>query len=263
MRIGASTGCFYPELTEKSLTTLGELGVKTVEVFTNSFGEISPAFVKQLNEIKDHYGMEIISFHPFMSFAEGFFLFSEYERRYEESLEMCKPFFEAAANLGAKYYVLHGAKKGCPISREVYIHRFYRFCEIAKQYGVQVAHENVVHYESESVEFMRSLQAALGDDFKMVLDLKQARRAEVDPFDFINAVGENIAHVHVSDCTAQSKCAPINAQGLFDFDRLFGELKQKGYDGKFIVELYRQSYGDKIEIAHSIANLDEILRDVK
>lgn len=263
MRIGASTGCFYPELTEKSLTNLGELGVKTAEVFTNSFGEISPAFVKQLNDIKNSYGMEIISFHPFMSFAEGFFLFSEHERRYEESLDMYKPFFEAAANLGAKYYVLHGAKKGCPISREMYIHRYSKFCETAKQYGVQVAHENVVYYESESVEFMKSLQAALGDDFKMVLDLKQARRADVDPFDFISAVGENIAHVHVSDCTAESLCAPINENGLFDFTRLFNELEQKGYDGKFIVELYSQSYTDKIQIAQSIAHLDVILNGLK
>lgn len=262
MRVGASTGCFYPQETEKSLIQIGELGVKVTEIFPNAFSELQPKFLKEINAIKNHYGIDIVSFHPFMSFAEGFWIFTEYERRYRDSLDMYKQFFEATASIGAKFYVLHGAKIPCLISDEVYIERYQEFCEVAKPFGVQVAHENVVLFKGESVEFLNKIKAQMGDDFKMVLDTKQARRSNIDVYDFVESFGENIVHAHISDYSDTSLCTAASDKGLFDFKKFFEVMKSKGYEGKYLLELYRQSFGEDKEITRSVQYLAEILNQV-
>lgn len=262
MRIGASTGCFYPKSTEKSLIQIGELGVKTTEIFPNAFSELQPEFLKEINQIKDHYGIDIVSFHPFMSFAEGFFIFTEYERRYKDSLEMYKPFFNATAQIGAKFFVLHGAKQPCLISDEVYIERYREFSEVAKTFGVQVAHENVVLFKGESIEFLKKIKADLGADFKMVLDTKQARRTKIDVYDFVDEFSENIAHIHISDYSKTSLCTAASEKGLFDFEKFFTTMKNKGYAGKYILELYRHSFDKDIEITKSVQYLSDILNKI-
>ena len=247
MRIGMSSSCFYPEETELSLRRVGEAGAKTAEIFFNSPGELRGDLLREMCAIRDHYGMEIVSVHPFMSFAEGFWLFSEYERRFRDSLDFYPRFFEAAEALGAHLFVLHGAKY-LKIGADCYAERLALLNEKAKPFGVQVAHENVVHYVGEDPAFMREMQTRLGRDFAMVLDLKQAYRAGVDPFAFIDAVGESIVHVHASDSDPDHDCLPPG-KGAFPFRRLFDVLEGRGYRGKYIIELYRHNFCDEGDLA--------------
>ena len=249
MRIGMSSSCFYPEETERSLRRIGEAGAKTAELFFNSPGELQGDLLRELCAIRDHYGMEIVSVHPFMSFAEGFYLFSDYERRFRDSLDFYPRFFEAAEVLGAHLFVLHGAKR-LMIEPDCYAERFARLNEKAKPFGVQVAHENVVHYVGEDPAFMQMLQTALGRDFAMVLDLKQAYRAGVDPFAFIDAVGDSIVHVHASDSDPDHDCMPPG-KGAFPFRRLFDALEGRGYKGKYLIELYRHNFTDERDLTEA------------
>lgn len=259
LKIGVSSSCYYPLETEKSLIRLGEMGVKTAEVFFNSPSELSGELFREICSIKSHYGMEIVSFHPFMSFAEGYFIFSSYPRRFYDSLDtIYKPCFEAAAGLGAKYLVLHGARGKKTISDEEYAERFYRFNEEANRFGVSAAHENVVDYSGQSPQFMVYLKKMLGDSFKMVLDIKQARRTGIDYQQFIDELKESIVHVHVSDFDAYSDCTPPKKGGLFDFKRLFASMEKIGYDGKYIIELYSDSFQSDEELKESFEYLRSI-----
>ena len=45
MKIGISTACLYPMLTEKSLEEVGKSGIKDAEIFFNSMGELEKDFV--------------------------------------------------------------------------------------------------------------------------------------------------------------------------------------------------------------------------
>jgi len=246
MRIGMSSSCFYPEETEAALRRIGEAGAGTAEVFFNSPSELSGERLRALCGIRAQYGMEIVSIHPFMSFAEGFWLFSEYERRFHDSLAFYPRFFEAAEALGAHLFVLHGARH-LKIEPDRYAERLFLLNEAAKPFGVQVAHENVVHYVGEDPAFMQHLHRQLGRDFAMVLDLKQAYRANVDPFRFIDTVGEQIAHVHISDNDDSHDCLPPG-KGTFPYPRLFHALHVCGYNGRFIIELYRQNFDDERDL---------------
>lgn len=248
MDIGVSSACFYPLETEKSLIRIGELGVKKTELFFNSPSELEKNFLNEICSIKDCYGIEIISMHPFMSFAEGFFIFSKYERRFKDSLELYKPMFNAAARIGAKYFVLHGAKNSLEISRDEYVERFYRFSETAKHYGVIVAQENVVDYVSQTPDFMSFMKNKLGEDFNAVLDVKQARRANENAYDFIDVLGKSIVHLHLSDCSGTENCLPPSPKGEFDFGKLFKKMHEIGYLGDAMVEVYRNNFKDDSQL---------------
>ena len=257
MRIGMSSSCFYPEETEVSLRRVGKAGAKTAEIFFNSPSELQGERLRALCEIKAHYGMDVVSVHPFMSFAEGFWLFSEYERRFRDSLDFYPRFFEAAQALGAHLFVLHGARH-LKIEPDCYAERLFLLNERAKSFGVQVAHENVVDYVGEDPAFMQHLQRQLGRDFAMALDLKQAYRAGVDPFAFIDTVGERIVHVHISDSDADHDCLPPG-KGTFPFPRLFRALEGAGYGGKYIIELYRHNFTDERDLSEAQAFLRRTL----
>lgn len=246
MRIGMSSSCFYPQETEASLRRIGEAGAKTAEIFFNAPSELAGDLLRELCAIRDHYGMEIVSIHPFMSFAEFFYLFSDYYRRFTDSLEMYKYFFAAGAELGAKWFVLHGATK-LTVDKADYAERLWKLNETAKPFGMRVAHENVVHFVGEDPAFMAYLHRQLGDDFHMVLDLKQSRRAGVDPFAFIEQVGPQIEHVHISDGDPYRDCLPPG-KGSFPFPKMFAALQAQGYSGKFIIELYRQNFDDEADL---------------
>ena len=262
MKIGASSACFYPLETEKAFLLLGEMGFTESEIFFNSRCELDRSFVNEIDAIRKSYNINVISLHPHSSFAEGYNFFSSYERRFNDGLEDYKKYFEAAGILGAKYIVLHGSNHPV-ISTEEYAERFKRLNDAALSFGCTVAHENVVKYVSETPEFMKEMRGYLGDEFKTVLDIKQARRAGRDVSEFIQAMGESIVHVHLSDYNEKCDCIPPSNEGLFDFEKLFTDLDSIGYKGKYIVELYSNNFSDKSEVSQSAKYLEDILNKVK
>lgn len=262
MKIGASSACFYPLETEKAFLNVAELGFECCEIFFNSSSELEKPFIRELRAVQDNYGTQVISFHPYRSFAEGYDLFSRYKRRYDDALESFKRYFEGMNTLGAKYLVLHGSKFGIDISAQEYAERYRGLDEVAESFGCKVAHENVVCFSGEKPEFMAFMKDRLGDSFKMVLDVKQARRSGVNVQDFIDIMGSNIVHVHLSDFTEEKDCVPPSEKGMFNFENLFRSLKNVGYEGRYIVELYSDSYTDKREILQSAEYLDKILKKV-
>lgn len=263
MEIGASSACFYPMETEKAFLHIAELGFNHSEIFFNSRSELERSFIKELKTIRDAYGINVTSLHPYRSFAEGYNFFSSYERRFLDGVDNYKRYFEAAATLGAKYIVLHGSKHRIDITLEQYADRFRRLNDVARTFGCTVAHENVVKFIGATPEFMQTMKNYLGDEFKMVLDVKQARRADVDPSDFINIMGKNIVHVHLSDFNNECDCLPPCRDGLFDFKKLFTDLHKAGFGGKYMIELYSNNFKKENEILNSAKYLNDILNNVR
>ena len=103
----------------------------------------------------------------------------------------------------------------------------------------------------------------IGDDFKMVLDIKQARRTGVDPLCFIEAMGSSIVHVHLSDFNNGCDCLPPCEKGSFDFEALFRALDKVGFDGKCMIELYSDNFSSEAEITDAAKYLEGILNKIK
>ena len=257
MNIGVSTASLYPLETELALLEIAKAGVKTTEIFINCESEMKPAFVDILSDIKDDYGINITSIHPTYSLAESFLLFSEYERRFYEGVEKFKRYSEMAAQLGAKYIILHGGKDNGITTDEEYCQRYMLLNEETRKNGVIVLQENVANFRSRDKEFLKSMCNILGDDAQFCFDIKQSIRSGYNPFELIEEFYPHIKHCHISDHSLSSDCLlPFN--GGFNFKDFFSVMASKGYNGAYVIEVYKNAYKTYDEIFNSHKQLLKI-----
>lgn len=260
--IGMSTSCYYPLETEKSLENVCKTGIKKAEIFINAYTELDEPFVSVYKKLLNDYSVNLVSLHTTASFADGYNYFSDYYRRFEESLDVFRKQACLANELGAKFVVMHGLKKIAKASDELYLERFKILTQLAKQSGVSLLQENVVNFRSESPDFIQKMKDYIGEDFAITLDIKQCRRAGYSPNEFIERFHDIIKHVHISDADGEKDCiTPL--KGDFDFQRFFTVMNGYGYEGDYIIELYKNSYSDEAEILNSYNALSEILKRVE
>lgn len=257
MNIGVSTASFYPLETELALEKIGKAGVKNTEIFFNCESELKPAFIDMLIDIKNEYGINVTSIHPTCSLAESFLLFSEYNRRFYEGLNIFSRYSEIAAELGAKYIIMHGGKNNGILSDEEYCERYMMLNDRTRKNGIYVLQENAANFRARDREFLRSMCNILGDDAGLCLDIKQAVRSGYDPFELANEFASHIKHCHISDHSIESDCLlPLN--GGFNFKTFFEFMSSKGYNGAFIIEVYKNAYKKYDEIFNSFVKMLEI-----
>ena len=119
-----------------------------------------------------------------------------------------------------------------------------------------VAQENVVQFSSQSPVFLARMRKALGNDFHMVLDLKQAVRSGLDPLELARQFAGEIVHVHVSDHLPGRDCLPPG-EGAFRFNALAALLEDAGYQGSFMIELYAGNFTDDKQLMRAKAYLEK------
>lgn len=247
MKIGISSSCLYPMHTEESFKLIASQGIELTEIFFNANCELQPPFIKQLREIKDEYGITVGSVHPTMSLAESFMLFSNYDRRFCEGLDAFKRYGEIAAELQAKYVIMHGGKYNGTMDNHGYFDRFATVAEAVKQNGATLLQENVVNYRAGSLETLEDMSNYLGNDVNFCLDVKQSIRGGYSPFDVLKLLGGKIKHLHLSDHNEKYDCM-LPLDGDFDFKDFLCKAKQNGFTGDAVIEVYRNAFGEPTEL---------------
>lgn len=262
MEFGLSTACLYPQQTEKTVKYYGENGVGVCEVFLNTLSETEHGYVTMLDGMCREYGMRVASIHPFTSGFEPFMMFTDYPRRFNDFLEMHKRYFDVCARLGADIFVLHGDRSQSVCPEQRYFERYLRMYELGRSYGVRVAQENVVRCRSGSAEFIARMRAALGENVRFVLDIKQAIRAQQAIPDMVEAMGGALCHLHLSDHSPEGDCLPVG-KGSLDVPALFDCLRGVGFDGAVIMELYRENFNEPRELLTSLSDLIDMVKTTK
>lgn len=259
MKIGASTACFYPLQTERALKNVCELGFEKTEVFMNAPCELEEPFAKELNIIAKAGGTDIISVHPFSSFLESSCIFGDYQRRFDDYIGIYQKTCHAAAVLGAKFVVIHGAvaMPKIPIPNARYFERFKTLVDIGKAEGVTVCQENVNRFKSQTIDFCKTMRDALGSDYNMVFDIKQSVRANQSVFDFAEEFKHQIRHIHISDNGKNGDCLPPG-KGEFDFLRLKQIMDSADYAGDAVIEIYSGNYDVSKELKESKVYLSKL-----
>ncbi|MCI8497568.1 MAG: sugar phosphate isomerase/epimerase [Clostridiales bacterium] len=240
------------------MSELLQLGFREFECFINTECELHPAFTAKMKSLVDSAGGQIVSVHPFTSICEGLMLFSEYPRRTQDGIDFYRRYFEAAQTLGAGIVVMHGAKIPYPVEVERYCERFAKLNEAAQEYGVTVAQENVNGYKSAHPDFLCDMRRILGDRVKFVLDIKQSVRAGHTPYEIAEAMGGQIIHVHANDHRPGQDCL-LPGQGEMDYQRLAQMLTAHGYQGHWMIEVYRKNFGCSRELTQAAKYLDQAL----
>lgn len=252
MKFGISSAVFYPLETEKSIEKLLGLGFDTFEMFYNCDYEISEEF---LSKIKKLCGIaNIISVHPYTAFAEAVFLFSAYERRTQENLDKYKRVFEASAELGAKFFTLHGDRAPAYIkdSRNIFsgpgAEVLGKLSDAAKSSGITLCLENVSWCNSSKLDYLKAVSQI--ENIGFTLDLKQARRAGIPFEDYLDVMGSKLCNIHISDYDEDNDCI-LPGKGKFDFEKLFKKTKEIGYRGDFLIEVYSSGFSSERELSES------------
>ena len=255
MKIGVSTACLYPAETETALRQLCEIGINNFEIFFNADCELHGEIYEEIKRIIRDSKSNVISVHPYTSAVETMSLFGNYQRLYMDIMEVYNRYFEIMKELVAKILVLHGALKSAECSEELYFERYSALYSLGHSFGVTVAQENVNYCKSGSLEFLRNMKKQLGDGCKFVLDVKQAIRSGIDPFDILNALGNSIVHCHLSDNTAERDCVAVG-KGRFAFKKFADILKKTDYKGDIVLELYKNGYKELNELKESVRYME-------
>lgn len=249
MRIGISTASFFNRKMIEDLPALyEEWGVKNAEYFLNSFSEYEPDFIALLAERTQKHGVTVCSVHPMSSMFESQ-LFSLHPRQSADARAIYEKVLRAGRTLGTHRYCMHGAAHLSGAAKNLEIYRiapvFDELSELALSYGIRLTLENVSWAFFREPDFgKRLLDAMKTDGLHFTLDVKQAVRSGVDPLEFVEAVGDRIDAVHCCDCWMKDGKMRylLPPYGGYDFRGLIEKLKEKGFDGDVLLEVYSDMY---------------------
>jgi len=257
---GVSTACLYPMEPEEALTRLCQAGVRHFELFLCTHSEYEPDYTDGLLRILDRYSARVCAVHPYLSGFEHCLFSPEYPRRQRDALAYYRRMFAAAERLGATRFSFHGDRK-----RDMFSD-FDGFCravaalsETAGEYGVALCQENVSTHLSGDPDYIRRMRERIAPSLlHFTLDVKQAMRAGFSPYDMQEAMGRQLAHIHINDFSAAGGCV-LPGKGDFALHNFVKQVCGRGYTGSLIVEVYSDCFTDCGEIAESLAYVNGLL----
>lgn len=260
MEVGMSTACFFGRLlNEEALREIGDMGIHLAEVFFAGQCEYAPSFLHELRQIAREKDVRIRSIHAFTTQFEPQLL-SIHPRQYGEAMETLYKVLSAAQTLGADTYVFHGppylktarkleidyARVGRTISE---------IADLAADYGVRLCYETVHWCWYQFPDFApRLLEHVESDNLFFTLDMKQAAQSGYEMSEYIDKMDGRLAHVHVCDFRVDPRrgtvpCMPM--QGQADWNGLRSKLRDVGFSGDMMLEVYTRDYDTREQLLES------------
>ncbi len=263
MKVGISTASLFVRFkTEGALKFLSDNNISTAEVFLESFCEYKKDFGKLLSSVKGN--TEIHSVHTLTTQFEPQ-LYSINERAKEDSFKFLEDTMACAKEFNAKYYTFHGGArfKKTPIilNMDKVSATTQEVIDVCKKYGVTLAYENVHWGYYNYIGFFKELKKRTVG-LKGTFDIKQARQSGIDYKEYIKEMGEDIVTFHVSDIDDTGKMCLPSKKGTTDFYQVFSMLKDVGFNGTALLEVYQNDYKEYSELFDSLDYVKNIAERV-
>ena len=256
LKIGLSTGCFFPQETSEAVRRAGETGAKYIEIFFNTQSELREEYLYKLKSIADSYGLEIVSIHPYTSAIEGFLFFSMHDYKLQDSISMYESYFKACNILGCKYVVIHGCFTTYNfMDMKRYCDNLNHLSRKAREYGVYISQENVYKFKCGYIDNIEEFMKYADNDIKFTFDIKQAVKSRQSIYKILELTKDRISHVHISDFTGRNHSL-VPFTGTFNYDRFFKYIKENTTAEAALVELYSP-------VIKSDAQLTEVLEKLE
>lgn len=257
MEFGVSTASLFLRMTtEDALQYLDRSGVDIAEVFLSTYSEYTEEFASLLKRNAER--IKIRSVHTLNTQFEPQ-LYSAGLRAEEDAFNMLESVLTSAERLGAKSYTFHGVArlKKTPLKMDFAKigERTGKIIRACRRHGVALAYENVHWAYYNFPGFFGELKERC-PELKGVLDVKQAWQSGCSFHEFIDDMKGDIVTVHISDRTETGElCLP--GKGVFPFRELRAHLRDVGFDGAVVIEVYQNNYGDVSELLDSVAYLKD------
>lgn len=260
MQIGMSTACFFGRLlNEEALRQIGRLGIREAEVFFAGMSEYKPSFLRELRAAARDEGIHIRSIHAMNTQFEPQ-LYSVHPRQRRDALDVFYEVLSAGEFLGADIYVFHGpaylkrARK-LEINYERAGKITARLADEAKDYGIRLCYETVHWCWYQNPDFApRLLEYTDSDNLFFTLDMKQTAQSGYEMDAYIDKMAGRLSHVHLCDFRMDPEkgivpCMPM--QGQADWGGLRSKLRQTGYRGDMMLEVYTTDYETDAQLMES------------
>ena len=226
-------------LNRECLSAMKAGGIEAVEISLGRDLSLSLDYAR-LAEDAAAAGMELWSFHlPFMPFDEIDVSATDGEVR-KFSVAMCADMIKRGSAIGIKKFVIHPS--GEPIEESDRPARMAaakvslaELCEVADECGSVLCVEHLPRtcLGRDSADIRELLSA----DSRLRVCFDTNHLLCEDTTDFIRAVGNKIATVHVSDYDRLNERHWLPGEGCIDWQSLYSELLSTGYSGAWLYEL--------------------------
>ena len=259
MYSGVSTASlFLREFNEDALTVLNGLGVRSTEVFLTTFSEYTEEFARLL--LARRGALKVNSVHLLNTQFEPQ-LFGQHPRAKADAFRILDGAMASARIFGAERYTFHGItrlkKNSAPPDYKKTGKSFCEISECCAAHWVRLCLENV-HWAFYNEPGIFGRVREYCPDLSGVFDVKQARLSCYPYQMYIKDMEGCISHVHLSDVNERGKiCLP--GKGTFDFEECLRRLKDAGFDGAALIEVYANDYGDYRELKQACDYIDEII----
>lgn len=261
MKIGISTACLYlRQFTEDAIATVKSLGAETCEVFLGTFYEYRPEFAKKFAPRAE--GLEVNSIHTFTNNFEPQ-LFNRSRRVRGDGYYWLDQIMRSAQLFGCRNYTFHGItrKGGEKDDFGLFAESLAAASEFCARYGVRLCLENVYWSIYNRPGVFTEIKNRFGELWG-VFDIKQARCSGYPYAMYIEEMAGRISHAHLSDVDENGKmCLP--GKGIYDFSEILKRLKDSGFDGNILIEVYPDDYGEISELKTSVEFLKETADKIK
>ena len=252
MKFGISTASlFLRKPTEEALKFLAENNVESCEVFFSTYCEYEKEFAQSLLSVKKN--INVNSMHVLNTQYEPQ-LYNLNPRAKADAFKMLEKTTTAGEIIGAKYYTFHGMAryKVTPIKMDY--DRIgsvtQEVIEVCKKHGITLSYENVHWSYYNYIGFFTEIKKRC-PELKGVLDIKQAWQNKIHYGEFIKEMNSDIVTVHVSDVDENGKIV-LPGKGNFNFNEMFLRLKDVGFNGTVLIEVYKDSYQNESELFESL-----------
>ena len=241
------------------LEDIGRHGFKDVELwgdtvhFDPRVGLDRPLIKKWLHEL----GLSVHSIHgPFRNFGE----FSDKEEFRQYRQELLRKTIDDCSEFRVSIMVVHCVDRyEYNYSRdELHIVRdnLGELCEYGRKRGVRIALENIPD-GSRKDEISCSLQEHIrnypGLGLYYCLDIGHVGLSGADLFEEIDAAAPNLITTHIHNNDGLRDTHKLPDDGIIDWSRVRSYLREKGYTGKFVLEVHGGS--DPFSVMNNIDRL--------
>lgn len=236
-KIGLSTTGFL--LTDENFKALRASGIQAVEISMKAdrYPDIN---YQEVRELADRHGIELWSYHlPFGPFSVIDPSSLDAGVR-AHTLDYFKALIERASEIGINKFVVHAS--GEPIPPEDRAARMQyskatlnELAEFAHAHGAVIAVEDLPRtcLGNSSADILELLSA--NDKLRVCFDTNHL--LEEDNLHFLQAVGDKVITLHVSDYDFLNERHWLPGEGKQDWKALYRAIKEIGYQGPWMYEI--------------------------
>jgi len=244
MRISFSTAGLYPRTSIEALSLLAGTGYKEAELMPQCFFETTTDFAKETKNID----IWVSSIHfPLVFFG---ILYNGYHGMIPEAKNLAESIAEAGRIMNTEVVVIHPIVM--PHDSNPYKDKFTEtilgnvryLCDVCLKAGIKVALENNPNGGRTPQELKSAYELINHENLVYMLDTTESLECSQNPMDFIERTAPN--HLHLSDFSSVSKHLPIG-EGMIEWEKIFGKLKEKQYNGIYVIEPSYRFYADDME----------------